>query len=320
MNTGPADTRSPHLDLADLIAEVTGQTVADQARDHLARCEHCRAEANRWDRVADGIRGLAAATPEVAPPARARPTRPRVLASHRRRTWLAASAAAALVVLAAAGYGVTAALTRNPPSTALTAVSGCAGFEVATGTLEQVTGSRLVIKTASGQPVTVTTTASTRVSMAGALRSDITDGAPVIVLGPRSGGTVAAATLTVGRLPGAKGVPKVTPPPGWVAVWGTVADAGSAGFTVITPGGTRVPVTTSQGTFVVVPGARLGQLQAGVTTAAVGRARPGRTLSAIGVVQQPPGSQFRVQFHAPVSGCSPGTLAAALNAALVPGG
>ena len=25
MNTSPADTRSPHLDLADLIAEVTGQ-------------------------------------------------------------------------------------------------------------------------------------------------------------------------------------------------------------------------------------------------------------------------------------------------------
>ena len=25
MNTGPADTRSPHLDLGDLIAEVNGQ-------------------------------------------------------------------------------------------------------------------------------------------------------------------------------------------------------------------------------------------------------------------------------------------------------
>jgi hypothetical protein len=320
MNTGPADTRSAHLDLADLIAEVTGQAVTDQARDHLARCGHCRADADRWDQVASGIRGLAAATPQSAPPARPRPARPRILAGHRRRTRLAVSAAAALALLAAAGYAVTAALTRNPPGTALTAVSGCAGFEVATGTLEHVTGSRLVLKAANGQLVTVTTTASTRVSMAGALRSDITDGAPVIVLGPRSGGTVAAATLTVGRLPGAKGAPKVTPPPGWVAVWGTAADTGSAGFTVITPGGTRVPVTTTRGTFVVVPGARLGQLQAGVTTAAVGRAGPARALSAIGVVQQPPGSQFKVQFHTPVPGCSPGSLADALNAALVPGG
>ena len=317
MSTGPADTRSPHLDLAELIAEVTGQAVADQARDHLAQCQHCRAEANRWDRVAGGIRGLATAAPQAAPPGRPRPTRPRMLAGHRRAR-LAASAAAALIATAAAGYAVTAALTRHPPGTALTAVSGCAGFEVATGTLRQVTGSRLVISTASG-PVTVTTAASTRVSMAGALRSDITDGAPVIVLGPRSGGTVAAATLTVGRLPGAKGAPKVTPPPGWAAVWGTVADAGRAGFTVVTAGGTRVPVTTSRSTFVVVPGARLGQLQAGVTTAAVGRAGRGRVLSAIGVVQQPAGSQFRVQFHTPVRGCSPGSLADALNAALAGG-
>ena len=66
MNTGPADTRSPHLDLEDLIAEVTGQPVNGRARAHLARCEHCRAEANRWDLVASGVRGLAAATPEAA--------------------------------------------------------------------------------------------------------------------------------------------------------------------------------------------------------------------------------------------------------------
>ena len=53
MNAGPADT---HLDLGDLIAEVTGQAVDDRAREHLARCEHCRAEANRWDLVAGGGR------------------------------------------------------------------------------------------------------------------------------------------------------------------------------------------------------------------------------------------------------------------------
>ncbi|HEX3926021.1 MAG TPA: hypothetical protein VHY31_27360, partial [Streptosporangiaceae bacterium] len=34
----------------------------------IARCEHCRAEANRWDLVAGGVRGLAAAVPEPARP------------------------------------------------------------------------------------------------------------------------------------------------------------------------------------------------------------------------------------------------------------
>jgi hypothetical protein len=230
-----------------------------------------------------------------------------------------AASAAALVLLAGAGYWVTTALTRHPPGTVLTAVSGCPGVELANGTLAQVNGRRLVIMTASGHPVTVTTTASTRVSAAGPLLSDITDGKPVIVLGPRSGGTVAATTLTVGRLPGVKGTPTVTPPQGWVAVQGTISDASSAGFTVITPGGTRIPVTTSRSTFVVVPHASLGQLQAGVAIAAVGHAGPHRTLSAIGVLQQPPGSQFKVQFHVSARGCSPGSLADALNAALAPG-
>jgi hypothetical protein len=323
MNAGPADTRSPHLDLGDLIAEVTGQPVDDRAREHLARCEHCRAEANRWDLVAGGIRSLTAATPEAAQPApRPRHTGPRVLANPRRRTMLAASAAAALVLIGAAGYGVTAALTRHAHGTVLTAVSGCAGIELASGTLEPVSGSRLVIKTASGQPVTVITTASTKVSVAGPLLGDITDGASVIVLGPRSGGTVAAAAVTVGPPPSGtgNGALSVTPPPGWAAVQGTVADAGTAGFTVVTPGGTRVPVTTSGDTHVVVPRASLGQLQAGVTTVAVGHAGPHQTLTAIGVLQQPAGGQIRVQFNVSARGCSHASLAAALNAAFVSGG
>jgi len=313
MNTGPADTRSPHLDLEDLIAEVTGQPVNGRARAHLARCEHCRAEANRWDLVASGVRGLAAATPEAAPPAPARPTRLRV--GPRRRTVLAA-AAAALVVLGGAGYWATTALTRHAPSTVFTAVSGCAGLELAHGTLERVNGS-LVIKTASGQPVTVTTTPSTKVSVAGALRSDITDGASVIALGPRSGGTIAAASVTVGLPPGPSSGPgalKVTPPPGWGVARGTVADAGTGGFTVVTSGGTRVPVTTSGGTSVVVPRASLGQLQASVATVAVGHAGPHRTLSAVLILQQPPGP-LQVHIHVTTRGCSPASLADALATA-----
>ena len=104
-----ADTRSPHLDLEDLIAEAAGQPVSDRAREHLAGCEHCQLEANRWNLVADGVRGLAAAAPEAAQPEAAQPARPRrtgqrVLAGPWRRAALVAgSAAAALVLLVVAG-------------------------------------------------------------------------------------------------------------------------------------------------------------------------------------------------------------------------
>jgi hypothetical protein len=105
MNTDPADTRSPHLDLGDLIAEVTGQPIDDRAREHLASCEHCRVEASRWNLVAGGVRGLAAAVPEAAPPAGPRRTGRRVLARAGRRGLLVAgSAAVALVLLVGVGY------------------------------------------------------------------------------------------------------------------------------------------------------------------------------------------------------------------------
>jgi hypothetical protein len=63
MNADTADTRFPHLDLEDLIAEVTGQPVGDRARAHLAGCEHCQLEAKRWNLVAGGVRDLAASVP-----------------------------------------------------------------------------------------------------------------------------------------------------------------------------------------------------------------------------------------------------------------
>jgi hypothetical protein len=318
-----ADT---HLDLEDLIAEVTGQAIDDRAREHLTRCEHCRAEANRWDLVTRGVRGLAAAaTPGLAAatpgpaaatpgPAAATPeatqprhTRPRVLANPRRRTMLGAGAAAAIVLLGAAGYGATAALTRHAPGAVLTAVSGCATLQQADGTLEQVNGASLVIKTASGQPVTVTTTASTLVSMTGPLLNDITDGASVVVRGHSSGGTIAAAIITVGPPSSAVN------PPGFVRVQGTVSDASTAGFTLVTSTGTRVPVTTSAGTLVIVPHASPGQLRAGATIFALGHAGPDGTLSAraVAAVWQPPaGAHVSVS----VRDCSPSSVAHAIAA------
>src|SRR5262249_24415338 len=65
MNAGPADT---HLDLGDLIAEVTGQAIDDRAREPLALCGPCRAEAKRWDLVAGAGGGGAAGGGRHRPP------------------------------------------------------------------------------------------------------------------------------------------------------------------------------------------------------------------------------------------------------------
>jgi hypothetical protein len=305
MNTSPADTRSPHLDLADLIAEVTGQPVDDQAREHLTHCEHCRTEVNRWDLVAGGVRGLAADAPQVAQPSGPRHTRPRVLAGPRRRTVLAASAVAAPVLLAGVGYGAATALSRHGSGTVLTAVGGCATLRQAEGTLERVTGTSLVIKTAGGQPVTVTTTASTAVSMSGPLLGDIKDGASVVVRGRSSGGTIAAVIVTVGPPFSAVN------PPGLVPVRGTVSGVTTAGFTLVTSGGSRIGVTTSGDTLVIVPHASLGQLRDGTTLFALGQAGPHGTLTAQAVAavsQLPAGPHLNVTGR----GCSPAAIAAGL--------
>jgi hypothetical protein len=316
MNADPTDTRYPHLDLEDLIAGAAGQPVGDRAREHLAGCEHCQREANRWNLVADGVRGLAAAAPETAQPARPRRTRGRVPAGSWRRAMLAAgSAAAALVLLAGIGEAtgfvhvrLSGPGTSGPGTgTALTAVTGCSELEQADGTLEQVNGSSLVIKTGSGRPVTVTTTATTFVSMSGALRSDITDGASVMVRGSESDGTIKAVIVTVGQ-------PfSLVHPQGFVPVQGTVSDAGTVGFTLLTPSGTRIPVTTSGGTLVVIPHASLGQLQAGATIFALGHTGPDGTLSARAVAavsQLPPGMHIGIS----VKDCSPSSIDEALGA------
>ena len=329
------NANSTHLDLEDLIAGVTGQAVGEHAREHLAGCEQCQLEANRWSLVADGVRDLAAEAAEVPEPARPPRTGRRVLAGPwRRAAVIVGSVAASLVLLVAIGIaaGLVHVHLSGPGSgsgseTTLTSVSGCARLQQANGRLERVNGADVVIKTASGQLVTVTTTASTLVSMSGPLRRDITDGASVMVRGPRSGGTVTAAIVTVGR------AFSTAASAGFVLVKGTVSDASSAGFTVITSSGTRVPVTTSGETMVVVPHARLGQLKHGTTIFALGPAGPDGTLSARAVAavsQLPPGlpvgvhgpagahTHISVHMHAGahVGNCSPGAIAAAL----MPGG
>lgn len=313
MNSDPTDTRYPHLDLGDLIAGAASQPVGDSAREHLANCEHCQREANRWNLVAEGVRGLAAATPEPAPPARLRHTRRRVLAAPWRRAMLVAgSAAAALVLLVGAGEvaGVVHVhFGDNGTETVLTAVTGCSQLQQADGTLERVNGSSLVIKAVSGQPVTVTTNASTFVSMSGPLLSDITDGASVMVRGFRSGGTIQAAIVTLGRPFSAVN------PAGFVPVQGRVSDASTAGFTLVTSSGTRIPVTTSGATLVVIPHASPRQLQSGTAIFALGHAGPDGTLSAraVAAVSQLP-SGPHTSRSVSVRNCSPSSIAEALGA------
>jgi hypothetical protein len=322
MNTDPAGTRSPHLDLEDLIAEVTGQAIDDRAREHLARCEHCRTEVNRWDLVASGVRGLAGDGvhdlagdgvhgPADAQPGRARRSGQRVLAGPWRRAMLVAGSAAAAFVLligigAATGYVH---ISGHSTQAALTAVTGCTQLEQTDGILQQVNGTSLVIETASGQPLTVTTTAATFVSASGPLLSDITDGASVDVRGSSSGGTIAAAIVTVGQPFSAVNFA------GFVPVQGTVSDASTAGFTLITSSGTRIPVTTSGDTLVVVPHASPGQLQAGASIFALGQAGPDGTLSARGVAAI---TQFRsgatLHVSTSVRNCSPASIAEAIGA------
>jgi hypothetical protein len=312
MNTDPPGTRSPHLDLGDLIAGAAGQPTDDRTREHLAGCEHCRLEANRWNLVADGIRGLAASAPEATQPARPGRARRRVPAPWRRAMLVVGSAAAALVLLI--GLGVVTGLVHvhlSGPNaeTALTAVTGCTQIQQADGTLKQVNGSSLVIQTASGRPVTVTTTASTIMSMSGPLLGDITDGASVMVRGYGSGRTIHAAIVTVGQPFSAVN------PPGFVPLQGTVSDASTAGFTLVTSTGTRVLVTTSGDTLVVVPHASPGQLRAGATIVAIGHPGPDGTLSAkavAAVTQLSSGPHTSVSFS--VRNCSPRSIAEALGA------
>jgi hypothetical protein len=314
MNADAAGTRHPHLDLDSLIAEAAGQPVSAGAQAHLASCEHCQREANRWNLVAGGIRGLAADAPETAQPARGRPARRLGPASPWRRAILVVGSAAAALVLfvgigVASGF-VHVSLSSPGSETVLTAVTGCSQLKQADGTLEHVNGSSLVIKTASGQVVIVTTTANTFVSASGALLRNITDGASVMVRGSSSNGTMKAAIVTVGEPFSAVN------PAGFVPVQGTAADATTAGFTLVTTSGTRIPVTTSSGTLVVIPHASPGQLHPGVTILALGQAGPGGTLSAraVAAVAQLPSGVLHVGMRVRVKDCSPSSVDDALGA------
>jgi len=281
------------------------------------------------DRIADLVKQF---EPETPPPSEVVQNRQRVAllrsiglpdGGHKRRTprhvptfWrrttlVAGSAAAVLVLFVGIGAGlglVHVRLSGSNTQPALTAVTGCNELEQADGTLRQVNGNSLVIQTASGQPVTVTATTSTFVSMSGTLLSDITDGASVMVRGYSSDGTIKASIVTIGQPFSAVKLP------GFVPVEGTVSDASTAGFTLVTSTGTRVPVNVSGDTLFVVPHASLDQLQVGVPVFVLGNAGPDGTLSAralAAVSQLPTGP--RVNVHMSVKSCSTSSMIEALD-------
>lgn len=318
MNTDPTDTSHSHLDLEDLIARAAGQPVADRAKAHLAGCEHCQREANRWNLVADGVRILSGTAPEAAPPAR--PRRALTTAPWRRAVLAAGSAAAALALLVGVGEGAgivhlsfgNGGTGSSGTGTTLAAVTGCSQLKQANGTLDQVNGSSLVIKTPSGQSVTVTTTSATFVAMSGVFTGDITDGASVTVHGSMSNETIEADVVIIGQQPSAAN------PSGLVTVHGTVADASTAGFTLVTSNGNRIPVSTSGHTLVEILHASLGQYPVGSTISALGQAEPNGTLSAravAAVTKSPPGTNIHTHTSVTsVGSCSPQSIDMALTA------
>lgn len=319
------NTESPHLDLEDLLAEANGAALDDLARAHLASCPGCSAEVRRWAAVAAGVRHLVAATSawpwssDGTLDARHRNGRASEWPKPRRGVLAAAAAACALaaggtaygLTVAGSGTGTRAGGGAVTVAAGLAAVNGCADLRAILGTLEQVNGMTLVLRSRFGDHlVTVTTSASTTITQVetGSL-SDITDGAHVLVSGTDSGRGIAAARISVGNRagqpvplkPGPGGLPR-----GTVQIpvtSGTVADASADGFTVVTAQGARIPVTTSAATSVFVPASvEVNQLRRGELTAAVGTAGANGTLAAKTVAQGVmPASGSGTKFQFPVN-------------------
>ena len=329
---------SPHLELEELLAEVNGEAAGDRVRVHLAICRACRAEAECWRAVAGGVRHLAAATPvplwlpgEVLASTRqpgpsslrhARLLRPRAGADRRPGRAVVATAAALVLVAGAVSYGLTreSGGDRNlgPVSAAgLTGVNGCSGLVAALGRVKETNGASLVIRTPGGQPVRVTTSATTAVSRAvtGSV-SAITDGGLVFVRGIYSRGMIAARSISVGVTPTLPvlrfGRRRHARAP-WIGA-GTVQDASAGSFILIVPGGARVPVTVSgSATVFTLARADLSQLRAGDYVVAVGKAGPGGSLAATTVEEGKPLPHNRGNgiSSLPRIGCQSSTVATA---------
>jgi anti-sigma factor RsiW len=292
-----------HLTLEELTAYVNGTAVETESQAHAAACDSCRSEAARWGAVAGGVRLLTAPSYPL-PPLPDVATRARSPLWTRRRVALAS--AAAVAALLAGVYGLTSAFrpTGEPGTTATDgdraavaaalASTDCSNVKVAAGTLESVNGSRLVLRTGSGTAVTVSTSDFTAITrqVKGGL-SDIANGKAVVVRGEGTqvGDTITATSVAI--MPSSVDLPdgpegldlgKMLAQRGHAS--GTVADAGSDGFTVVRGDGSRVRIATSTSTTVIKQvTATVGELEKGEFTTAVGSLDDKRTLHATAVQQ-----------------------------------
>jgi hypothetical protein len=157
-------------------------------------------------------------------------------------------------------------------SAGLTAVNGCPNLAGVSGTLEEVNGSGLVIKTADGQLITIATVPSTRIGSEdhGSL-DDINDGAQVAVTGAEPNGAITASTVTVGAVDKVK--PFEPPQPSGLnarVTVGTVTNVHAGGFTVVSDGMPRAVTTTGSTAVITLRTLAADQLQIGGFTVAVG--------------------------------------------------
>lgn len=147
--------------------------------------------------------------------------------------------------------------------------------------------------------------------------SDVTDGARVFLRGIYAKGRVTARSVSIGVAPGlpAPGFGLLRPARArpWIGV-GTVRDARQGSFTLVVPGGARVPVAVSgSATVFTLVHADLSQTRAGAYVVAVGRAEPGGTLSAATVDEGTslPHDRSHGITSLPRIGCRPSTVATA---------
>lgn len=227
------------------------------------------------------------------------------------RRVLAGAVAAGLLLAGGAAYGVTAGLsgrTPHPVPAGLIAVKGCPRFYAVGGTVQKVTGATLVIQPSLGGPrVTVITSAQTSIRHTTASTvSAIADGTQVLVTGDGYGQpALAAHWIVIGLqlIRGSQPGPHQAPPQhgGGNVAAGTVTGVHSGGFTVLTPYGQRVRVTTSSSTGVsALTPASVGDLPAGGFLDAAGYLGPHGTLRAESIAQ---GSHLPIAVFPPGGRC-----------------
>jgi hypothetical protein len=306
------------------IEELASGSLGAAAQQHLLVCAVCHNEAEEWAATRDAV-GLIFA--DVDPPEGLvdevlagmdveSPLHPDLSrsawrwwrAGRERRVRLAAAAAALLVLAGGVGYGITD-LVRSPDrpviQTAVTMVAGCSGLESVNGTLQSIEGSTLVIHAGHGTTIRVVAGPASHIDLQQtADMSMIQEGAPVVVTGTYSKGTLKAAHVgKLASVPAISSTVDIAKMLKQGQAVGTVAKVGPGGFTVAEPGGTRVTVVASRSTQVIatVP-VDPSRLQTGARTAAVGSSGPGGVLVASAVDQQ----ASPLHLVGPPSGAIPG--------------